>query len=90
MDAKLNATELHIKADIRGQPKHLDASLGNIQYIYTPAEVEDYTGPHEVTPSRQEQKLETAGKLVHEDVIIAPIPKNYGLITYNGFEITVS
>ena len=49
-----------------------------------------YTGDYNVTPSNTTQVLHTKGKGMEEDIIISPIPKNYGLITYNGFELTVS
>lgn len=49
-----------------------------------------YGGPYEVTPTRESQTLATEGLRTTQDIIIAPIPSNYGLITYNGFEITVS
>ena len=50
----------------------------------------DYEGPFEVTPSNEEQVLPTAGTLLRQDVVVAPIPTNYGLITYNGSSIRVS
>jgi len=56
----------------------------------TPMPCPTYAGPYEVTPTRQTQILPTAGKLMLEAVTANPIPKNYGLITYNGFEIMVS
>lgn len=49
-----------------------------------------YDGPYEVTPSPETQVLRTAGKGMGENVIINPIPNNYGLITWNGSTITVS
>lgn len=49
-----------------------------------------YTGNYHVTPSNVTQTLLTKGKGMTKDVIIDPIPKSYGLITYNGFELTVS
>ena len=49
-----------------------------------------YSGPLEVTPSQAEQVLHTAGKSMPADVVINPIPSNYGLITYNGSILTVS
>ena len=51
---------------------------------------EPYTGEYEVTPSQETQRLECAGLQMTEDVIVHPIPSNYGLITYNGVFITVS
>lgn len=50
----------------------------------------DYAGAYEVTPSATEQVLATAETILYHDVVVAPIPSNYGLITWNGSTITVS
>lgn len=63
---------------------------GKIQRGAGPSPGEVYIGPYEVTPSRAEQVLATNGKTMLGDVTIAAIPQNYGLITYNGFALTVS
>ena len=49
-----------------------------------------YTGAYEVTPTRETQVLHTAARTLAQDVVVNPIPHNYGLITYNGSTITVS
>ena len=49
-----------------------------------------YDGPYSVTPSAEEQVLDTNGKRMTGDVVIDPIPQNYGLITWNGSVLTVS
>lgn len=49
-----------------------------------------YTGATEVTPSDVVQVLATREKSVLTDIIINPIPNNYGLITWNGSTLTVS
>ena len=49
-----------------------------------------YGGPYEVTPSQQTQRLETRYKTATQDIVINPIPSNYGLITWNGSVLTVS
>jgi len=49
-----------------------------------------YQGAYAVTPSSEEQTLQTAGLVLDQDVTIAPIPQNYGLITWNGSTLTVS
>lgn len=49
-----------------------------------------YTGETVVTPSTTEQVLATAEKVVKRNIIINPIPSNYGLITWNGSTLTVS
>lgn len=49
-----------------------------------------YTGATIVTPSTSEQVLNTADKAVTRNIVINPIPSNYGLITWNGSTLTVS
>ena len=49
-----------------------------------------YTGTCEVTPSREEQVLMTSGLLMPRNVVINPIPSNYGLVTWDGSTITIS
>ena len=50
----------------------------------------DYEGNYIVTPTEQAQTLQTTNKLLNRDVIINPIPSNYGLITWDGTKLTVS
>ena len=52
--------------------------------------VPSYTGTYEVTPSDQTQTLSTNGKKMTADVVVNPIPNNYGLISWDGTVITVS
>lgn len=49
-----------------------------------------YDGPIEITPSRETQVLETQGKILITNIVVNPIPKNYGLITWDGSVLTVS
>lgn len=49
-----------------------------------------YTGEANITPSTTEQVLATAEKVVTRNIVINPIPSNYGLITWNGSTLTVS
>lgn len=53
-------------------------------------EAEDYEGVYEFTPTDQSQTIPIAGKTPAQDIIINPIPSNYGLITWNGSTLTVS
>lgn len=50
----------------------------------------EYAGSYEVTPTSSAQVLATSGRAMMADVTIAPIPNNYGLISYSGGVITVS
>ena len=49
-----------------------------------------FQGPYTVTPSRSQQALSTEGLKMAQNVVIEPIPSNYGLITWNGSVLTVS
>lgn len=53
-------------------------------------ETETYQGAYEVTPSEETQVLMTEGKALNENIVIDPIPSNYGRITWDGRVITVS
>ena len=56
----------------------------------TMAQVEEYTGAYEFTPTQGTQVIEIANKKATADITINPIPSNYGLITWNGSTLTVS
>ena len=48
-----------------------------------------YDGPMEITPSAEEQILETTLKSLTDRIVIHPVPQNYGLIEWNGSTLTV-
>lgn len=50
----------------------------------------EYTGSYTVTPSTESQILPTANRIMTENIIVNPIPNNYGLITWDGTVLTVS
>lgn len=50
---------------------------------------DDYSGPYEVTPSEETQMLITAGKTLAANVVVNPIPNNYGRIAWNGSSLSV-
>ena len=50
----------------------------------------EYTGSVDVVPTGSAQVLATAGTAVTSDIIVEPIPQNYGLITWDGRTILVS
>lgn len=49
-----------------------------------------YTGEYEFTPTDEEQTIPIYGKTATRDIVINPIPSNYGKITWNGSTLTVS
>lgn len=64
---------------------------GSTEYVSViPRELPAYEGPYTVTPSAFTQTLATADLMCADDIVINPIPNNYGLITYDGTVITIS
>ncbi len=49
-----------------------------------------YLGPYQWTPTQSRQTIPIRNKMATSDIIINPIPENYGLITWNGVTLTVS
>lgn len=49
-----------------------------------------YDGEYEATPTQETQVIPVLGYQMAQDFVVNPIPSNYGLITWNGFEMTVS
>lgn len=73
------------KAGFFDGPK-FEADFGEFQTVLP----DPYTGPYEATPTQDTQVLETAEKSMAHDVVINPIPSNYGLITWDGSKLRVS
>lgn len=49
-----------------------------------------YEGITEITPSDHPQILSTTNTTVVQDIVINPIPSNYGLVSWNGLGIRIS
>lgn len=67
----------------------MDGEAGTVIKV-TEHDLPVYTGQTEATPSEETQTLQTANRTVLQNIIINPIPSNYGLITWNGSTLTVS
>lgn len=63
-----------------------NADFGEFQTILP----DPYPGPYEATPTQGTQVLNTAGQSMAHDVVINPIPSEYGLITWDGSKLRVS
>lgn len=74
----------------------LDATLSGIQSLTATLSlpqavaVDEYSGPYEFTPGNAPQVVAIANKKATADITIAPVPQNYGLITWDGSTLTVS
>ena len=49
-----------------------------------------YDGITEITPSNQAQVLQTSNKALTRNIVVNPIPSNYGLVTWDGSRLTIS
>lgn len=55
-----------------------------------PPDAAPYEGDYEITPGDEAQTLETKNRFLTENLVIAPVPSNYGKISFNGAVLTVS
>ena len=85
---KLTATFRPPGLDVSIAPHTVGISTGNPiarEYVERPA----YEGAYEITPTTAEQVIPTKNLRMTEDITVAAIPNNYGLITWNGSTLTV-
>ena len=84
--------ELSLNLNIDGEMSldlHMDGEAGTVIKV-TEHDLPVYSGQTEITPSEDVQTLQTANKTVLQNIVINPIPSNYGKITWNGSTLTVS
>lgn len=82
--------ELGLVSRILGDMELEDRIDGELEKVLFVDSRTEYPGPYEVTPTQQTQTLPTTGFIMGHDVVVNPIPQNYGLITWNGSVLTVS
>ena len=86
---KLTATFLPQVVKVSVNPATVGLSFGNpIARDYV--DREPYEGEYTVTPSAEEQVLQTENLRMTGNITINPVPQNYGLITWSGSILTVS
>lgn len=86
---KLTATFNPQTVTVSVEPSAFGINIGNpVARDYV--ERDPYEGDYEIIPSSEAQILSTKSKRMTADVVVNPIPQNYGLITWNGSYLTVS
>lgn len=50
----------------------------------------EYTGTYEFTPSDVAQEIPTSNKILTQNIVINPIPSNYGLVAYDGSILSIT
>ena len=88
----MNSIALHVEEGQRvglhvADGALIDLDVGGSMYAVGPP---IYRGSYEVTPTQQAQILETEGRQATENIVVNPIPNNYGLITWDGSKLRVS
>lgn len=51
--------------------------------MQTAHDIAPYEGDYEVSPTTEPQVLSTANRLLNKNIVINPIPGQYGLVTYD-------
>lgn len=86
---KLTATILPASMAVDIKADNMGIAFGNSvvkEYVERPA----YDGPYAITPAAEAQTFSTKHLRMTDDITVAAIPDNYGLITWNGSTLTVS
>jgi len=78
-----------VNLEIEFNPVELEFEIGT-PIIKEYIEAEPYTGDYDITPTEEIQILQTEKKQMINNVIIQPIPLNYGRITRNGSIIIIT
>lgn len=86
----IDGAELSLTTLIDGGEVNLSNQVEDGLQNFTPILPDGYEGQTTVTPTQETQVLQTAGLVVSQNIIVNPIPSNYGLITWDGSTITVS
>ena len=74
----------------------IDAELSEVETISaeitipTYINVDVYDGEYEFAPTTETQVINTTNKTLTNNIVISPIPSNYGRITWDGGRLTIS
>lgn len=66
-------------------PSNISGELSIPTYV----DVDIYDGITEITPTTEQQVLQTYNKTVTRNIVVNPIPENYGRLLYSGNTLTV-
>ena len=86
VEAQLVDSIIEARAELMGTIEARAELVNGIRIV----DYDPYPGPYEVTPSSSSQTLGTNDMRMTDDIVVMPIPSNYGLITWNGSTLTVS
>ena len=96
IDSILHRQKKPIEVDFDTEPRQIDAFVSSsrrkleAEFNGLPNSHDAYSGQYAFIPTRETQTIDIKDKIASQNIIINPIPNNYGLITYNGSKLTVS
>ncbi len=76
-----------LKVDFRVINHRIPVVFDSFQSVTTAIESEPYTGAYEITPTEEDQSLDTTGKLMNRNVLVKAIPQEYGRVTYDNRKV---
>lgn len=80
-------TPIYIPMNVSASTETLQMTIG---VAINATESPSYTGAYEFTPTQELQTVYIENKRATQNIVINPIPNNYGMITWNGSVLTVS
>lgn len=80
----IHSGDMVIVQTIDGSASITSAIDGDASNFFPVETTEVYTGETEITPTDETQTLYTAGLMVPANIVVKPIPSNYGKVSYNG------
>lgn len=83
--------EISLLSQIEGELSlnaEYDGEIGEVMVV-AEHDLPPYVGQTVVTPSENPQTLMTADKVVSKNIVINPIPANYGKIVWNGARLRI-
>lgn len=87
LNVDFNVLRHRIPVDFNVLHHRIPVVFKALHTVATAVEADPYTGSYEVTPTETEQTLNTTGKLMSSNVVVKPIPKEYGRVTYDNRKI---
>lgn len=89
-DAELGVREVEY---VDGYPcgvEELDGESSEYHIVYRGGSGDIFPGPYEYTPTEDTQTVNISDMTASQNIIINPIPSNYGLITKRGAALLIS
>ena len=84
---KVSSDQVTIPLGVSSDSEQISLGVEMVLVAGTP---EHYDGAYEFEPSDEAQTISIRNMMADADIVIDPIPSNYGKITWNGLGIHIS